>query len=85
MIAFFNGIAKHRNLTIRSQIQLLDTLAKVSLYDICYYGAASELMCKLVARGFFTEEASPSMVEFTTKYAKVALNVYFKSMKQKKE
>lgn len=84
-MSFFRAISSYKNLSVRSMIQILDSLAKVSIYDIAYYGITTELMFKLIARGFFMEEASPSILEFTVKYTKVVLSIYVKSVKQKKE
>lgn len=77
---FFNVIAAHSRLSLKNAIQFLDVLAKIYLNDVTFAHSAMPPIIKIVSR--FIEE--DSMQEYVQKLSKIALAMYYSSVKKRK-
>ena len=75
-----NGLASHSRLQIKNGIQLLDVLAKIYLNDVTFAHVAMPSLTKIVSR--FIED--DTMQEYLLKLAKIALSLYYSSVKKRK-
>ncbi|CAD8090140.1 unnamed protein product [Paramecium sonneborni] len=70
---FFTNVANNPNLTTKSQIQLMDLLSKIAIYDTLHYRIASQIFLQMVTN----TQKTPSTQEFVQKFVKISLAVYF--------
>lgn len=47
---FLNQIATHPNITVKTQVQLMDLLSKIAIYDILHYKIASGILMQMVSQ-----------------------------------
>lgn len=73
-------LANHSRLAIKNAIQLLDALAKIYLNDVTFAHTSMPPITKIISR--FVEE--DTMQEYLLKLSKIALSLYYSSVKKKK-
>jgi hypothetical protein len=54
-LQFYNYLASSSNLSVRTSIQLLDLLSKITIYDTIHYSAAIQIVIKLLEKNLLDE------------------------------
>ncbi|KAM3135414.1 hypothetical protein pb186bvf_012433 [Paramecium bursaria] len=76
---FIVQISAHPSLSAKSNVQLLDLLSKIAIYDTVHYQIANSILIRIIQNSIDNE----TTIEFLGKFAKVSLAVYLSVYKKK--